>query len=97
MTTYHLGHIGKKIAHISYFLFQSCSKRKRSAGLKQLTNTDDRVFSTSKMLHILPGASSATTTLGKALISILTCQHAVSGHYRPANKTPFRCRFAGGR
>ena len=45
-------------------LFQSCSKRKRSAGARQLTSPDDKVFSTSKMIHILPGANSATTNLG---------------------------------
>ena len=45
-------------------LFQSCSKRKRSAGARQLTGPDDKVFSTSKMIHILPGANSATTNLG---------------------------------
>ena len=55
------------IIDISTFSFQSCSKRKRSAGAYQLTNTDDRVFSTSKMLHILPGANSATTTIGTEL------------------------------
>ena len=45
-------------------LLQSCSKRKRSAGARQLTGPDDKVFSTSKMIHILPGANSATTNLG---------------------------------
>ena len=45
-------------------LFQSCSKRKRSAGARQLTGPDDKVFSTSKMIHIIPGANSATTNLG---------------------------------
>ena len=45
-------------------LFQSCSKRKRSAGARRLTGPDDKVFSTSKMIHILPGANSATTNLG---------------------------------
>ena len=45
-------------------LFQSCSKRKRSAGARQLTGPDDKVFSTSKMIHILPGVNSATTNLG---------------------------------
>ena len=50
-------------------LFQSCSKRKRSAGARQLTGPDDKVFSTSKMIHILPGANSATTNLGILLLS----------------------------
>ena len=45
-------------------LLQSCSKRKRSAGARQLTGPDDKVFSTSKMIHILPGANRATTNLG---------------------------------
>ena len=45
-------------------LFQSCSKRKRSAGARQLTGPDDKVLTTSKMIHILPGANSATTNLG---------------------------------
>ena len=45
-------------------LFQSCSKRKRSAGARQLTGPEDKVFSTSKMIHILPGANRATTNLG---------------------------------
>ena len=49
---------------------QSCSKRKRSAVVNQLTSTDDRVFSTSKMLHILPGANSATTTIGTGVVCI---------------------------
>ena len=43
---------------------QSCSKRKRSAGARQLTGPDDKVFTASKMLHILPGSNSAATTLG---------------------------------
>ena len=29
-----------------------------------MTGPDDKVFSTSKMIHILPGANSATTNLG---------------------------------
>ena len=47
---------------------QSCSKRKRSAGARQLTGPDDKVFSTSKMLHILPGANSATASLGTRVV-----------------------------
>ena len=64
-------------------LFQSCSKRKRSAGARQLIGSDDKVFSTSKMIHILPGANSATTNLG-ILTSIhfpllhLSCQPRVT-------------------
>ena len=50
---------------------QSCSKRKRSAGARQLTGPDDRMFSTSKMLHILPGANAATITLGNGYYFIL--------------------------
>ena len=57
------------IIDISIYYFQSCSKRKRSARAYQLTNTDDRVFSTSKMLHILPGANGATTTIGTKLFT----------------------------
>ena len=49
---------------------QSCSKRKRSAAANQITSTDDRVFSTSKMLHILPGANSATSTIGTGEVCI---------------------------
>ena len=45
-------------------LFQSCSKKKRSAGARQLTGPEDKVFSTSKMIHILPGANGAITNLG---------------------------------
>ena len=51
-------------------LFQSCSKRKRSAGARQLTGPDDKVFSTSKLIHILPGANGATTNLGIFTISL---------------------------
>ena len=52
---------------ISSLYFESLYRaavRKRSAGARQLTGPDDKVFTTSKMLHILPGANSATTTLG---------------------------------
>ena len=63
-------------------LFQSCSKRKRSAGARQLTGPDDKVFSTSKMIHILPGANSATTNLG-----ILT-----SIHFQIVLHLPYNCR-----
>ena len=51
---------------------QSCSKRKRSAGARQLTGPDDRMFSTSKMLHIVPGANTAITTLGNGCYFYLT-------------------------
>ena len=61
-----------------FIFFQSCSKRKRSAGAHQLTNTDDRVLSTAKMLHIVPGTNSAITSLGKAAIIFIKTEFDIS-------------------